>query len=209
MKVLILGATGGIGRHLVPQALARGHEVSVLVRNRSRLRQTGQGVRVIDGDALDPGAIGRAVNGQDAVIYTLGTHQYLKNVTLFSDSTRILIAAMQKHGVRRLVAITGVGTGDSRGHGGFLYDRIFRPLFLPRICADKDRQEALIRQSGLDWVILRPSIFTNGPLCGNLRAATELEGVVIRKISRADVAAFALDQLTDNRYVGKAPLIGY
>lgn len=209
MKVLILGATGSIGRHLVPQALARGHEVTALVRDSRRLRETGPGMRVIEGDALDAAAVDRAVQGQDAVIYALGTRQLFKPTTLFSDSTRILIAAMERHGVRRLVAITGVGAGDSRGHGGFLYDRVFFPLLLVRVYADKDRQEALIRQSGLDWVILRPAIFTNGPRRGGLRAETELAGVTIRKISRADVASFTLDQLSDDRYVGKAPLIGY
>lgn len=209
MKVLILGATGSIGRHLVPQALARGHEVTALVRDSRRLRETGPGMRVIEGDALDAAAVDRAVQGQDAVIYALGTKQLFKPTTLFSDSTRILIAAMERHGVRRLVAITGVGAGDSRGHGGFLYDRVFFPLLLVRVYADKDRQEALIRQSGLDWVILRPAIFTNGPRRGGLRAETELAGVTIRKISRADVASFTLDQLSDDRYVGKAPLIGY
>lgn len=209
MKVLILGATGSLGRHLLPQALARDHEITVLVRNPKRLNKQGKAVRVIQGNALDPEAVTHAVEGQGAVIYALGTRQLFQPTTLFSESTRILIAAMESSGVRRLVAITGVGAGDSRGHSVFLYDRIFLPLLLRRVYADKDRQEALIRQSRLEWVILRPAIFTNGPQRGNLRAETELNGVTIRWISRADVAAFALDQLTDNRYVGKAPLIGY
>lgn len=209
MKVLILGATGSLGRHLLPQALARDHEITVLVRNPKRLNKQGKAVRVIQGNALDPEAVTHAVEGQGAVIYALGTRQLFQPTTLFSESTRILIAAMESSGVRRLVAITGVGAGDSRGHSVFLYDRIFLPLLLRRVYADKDRQEALIRQSRLEWVILRPAIFTNGPQRGNLRAETEPNGVTIRWISRADVAAFALDQLTDNRYVGKAPLIGY
>ncbi|HVB33605.1 MAG TPA: SDR family oxidoreductase [Patescibacteria group bacterium] len=209
MKILILGATGSIGRHLLPQAVSRGHEVTILVRDQRRLGERGRSARVVEGDALDPAAVDRAAQGQDAVIYALGTRQLFKPTTLFSDSTRILIAAMQRRGVRRLVAITGVGAGDSRGHGGFLYDRVFFPLLLARVYADKDRQEALIRQSALDWVILRPAVFTSGPERGDLRAETKLAGVTIRKISRADVASFTLDQLSDNRYVGKAPLIGY
>lgn len=209
MKVLILGATGSLGRHLLSQATERGYEVTVLVRDRKRLGGWGQISRVIEGDALDPEVVDHAVQGQDAVIYALGTRRLFQSTTLFSDSTRILIAAMERHGFPRLVAITGLGAGDSRGHGGFLYDKIFLPILLNRVYADKDRQEALIRHSRLEWVILRPAIFTKGPKRGNLRVETELQAVTIRKISRADVAAFALDQLTDNRYVGKAPLIGY
>jgi uncharacterized protein YbjT (DUF2867 family) len=116
---------------------------------------------------------------------------------------------MERRGVRRLVAITGIGAGDTVGHGGFLNDRIGLPTILKRIYADKNRQEALIRQSHLEWVILRPAGFIGNRQRGNFRVATELEGVTIKWISRADAAAFALDQLSDNRYIGKSPLIGY
>ena len=116
---------------------------------------------------------------------------------------------MGQHGVRRLVCVTGIGAGDSKGHGGFLYDRIIYPLFTKQTYLDKDRQEKLIRESPLDWVIVRPASFTNGPLRGKLRIATDLNGVTIRSISRADAAEFVLDQLTDNRFIGKTPLIGY
>src|SRR6266545_5860209 len=101
MKVLILGATGSIGRRLIPQALQRGHEVTVLVRRPVNI----PGVRVIEGDALNPEDLDRAVAGQDAVVYALGA-KGLGRTTLFSESTRRLIDAMKKHGVRRLGAIT-------------------------------------------------------------------------------------------------------
>jgi putative NADH-flavin reductase len=209
MKVLILGGTGRLGRVLVPQAMARGHEVTVLVRDPKRLGGQSQGARAIEGNALDPATVDRAVEGQDAVIYALGTRQFFKPITLFSESTRTLIAAMERRGVRRLVAITGIGAGDTVGHGGFLNDRIGLPTILKRIYADKNRQEALIRQSHLEWVILRPAGFIGNRQRVNFRVATELEGVTIKWISRADAAAFALDQLSDNRYIGKSPLIGY
>lgn len=209
MRVLILGATGSIGRHLVPQALAKAHEVTVLVRDPSKLVVKSDRLHVLKGDALDPSAIDTAVRGQDAVIFSLGWKAPWKPTTMFSDASRNLISAMEKHGVRRLVCITGIGAGDSRGHGGFLYDRIIYPLVTKPTYVDKDRQEELIRRSALDWVIVRPASFTHGPQRGNLRVATELEGVSISKISRADVAAFVLEQLTDDRYLHKAPLIGY
>jgi len=207
--VLILGATGSVGTHLVSQALARDHEVTVLARNPSKLTLSHERLRVLQGDVLDPAAVDAAVRGQDAVILSLGRKHHRKPTTLFSDATRIVIDAMHRHGVRRLVAITGIGAGDSRGHGGFLYDRIIFPLVLKHTYADKDRQEELIRHSDLDWVIVRPASFTNGPLRDRLRVATDLRGVTIGKISRADVAAFVLDQLTNDSYVRKQPLIGY
>ena len=207
--MLILGATGSVGTHLVSQALARDHEVTVLARNPSKLTLSHERLRVLQGDVLDPAAVDAAVRGQDAVILSLGRKHHRKPTTLFSDATRIVIDAMHRHGVRRLVAITGIGAGDSRGHGGFLYDRIIFPLVLKHTYADKDRQEELIRHSDLDWVIVRPASFTNGPLRDRLRVATDLRGVTIGKISRADVAAFVLDQLTNDSYVRKQPLIGY
>jgi putative NADH-flavin reductase len=209
MRVLILGATGSLGPHLLSQALARDHEVTALARDPSRLASSHERLHVLQGDALDPAAVDAAVRGQDAVIMSLGRKHHRKPTTLFSDATRILIEAMHRHGVRRLVAITGIGAGDSRGHGGFLYDRVIFPLLLKHTYADKDRQEELIRRSDLDWVIVRPASFTDGPLRDRLRVATDLKGVTIRKISRADVADFVLNQLTNDSYVRKLPLIGY
>ena len=209
MNVLILGATGSVGRHLVPQALAQGHEVTTLVRNPAKLETHHERLRVLQGDALDARAVDAAVQGQDAVIFALGRSNHRKPTTMFSDATRILVTAMEKHGVKRLVCITGIGAGDSRGHGGFWYDRLIFPLITKQTYLDKGRQEELIRNSSLDWIIVRPASFTNGPLRGNLRVATDLNGVTIRWISRADTAAFVLQQLTDNTYLRKTPLVGY
>ena len=208
MKILILGATGSVGRHLVPQALERGNEVTALVRDTRKVSLRNPRLRLVEGDALDSAAVERAVEDQEAVIYSLGVEN-TKPTTLFSDSTRLLIAAMEKHGVRRLIAITGIGAGDSRGHGGFLYDHLIFPLFTKHRYADKDRQEALIRNSSLDWIIVRPAAYSNGGRRGDFRVVTDLEGVIMRSISRADVAAFVLAQLTSDTYLKKTPLIGY
>ncbi len=208
MRVLILGATGSLGRHLLPQALAQGHAVSVLARDASKIGEAA-GLRILPGDALRAEDLDGAVAGQDAVIYALGRSQHSQATTLFSDSTRLLIEAMRRHGVRRLVAITGIGAGDSKGHGGWLYDWVIYPLFTRKTYEDKDRQEALIRASELDWVIVRPASFTDGPRGGKLRAETKLDGVTMAKISRADTAAFVLEQLSSDRYLRQTPLVGY
>jgi putative NADH-flavin reductase len=209
MKIMILGATGSIGRHLVPQALALGHEVTVLVRDPSKLEARHERLRIVTGDALDPAAVDTAVRGQEGVIFSLGRSNHRAPTAMFSDATRILIHAMETQGVRRLVCITGIGAGDSRGHGGFLYDKIIFPWFTKETYADKDRQEALIRESSLDWIIVRPASFNNGPQPGNLRAVTDLKNITIRSISRADAAGFVLEQLSSDRYLRKSPVVGY
>lgn len=204
MKLLILGATGTIGKFLLPQALLLGHEVTVLVRDPKKLIQTP--TRVVVGDALDPVAVDKALESQQAVIYSLGA---FSQPAFFSSSTQLLIEAMRRHNVPRLIAITGIGAGDSKGHGGWLYDNIIYPLFTEKIYADRDIQQRLIRESNLEWVIVRPASFTNGPLGDRLRATDQLEGVTISSISRQDVAAFTLDQLTSNRWLHRTPLVGY
>ena len=99
---------------------------------------------------------------------------------------------MTRNGVRRLVCVSALGVGDSRGHGGFVFDRLFLPLLLSHAYKDKDGQEAAIRASSLDWVIVRPAMLTNDPARGSVRAVTDLAGVNGGKIARADVARFVV-----------------
>jgi putative NADH-flavin reductase len=207
VKVLIIGATGATGRILMGEALAQGHEVTALARNPSALAPEDHRLRVLQGNALDASSVGAAVAGQDAVLSALGTHS-ARPTTLFSESTHNIISAMNRHGVRRLVCITGIGVGDSKGHVGFLYDRIIRPFVVKNVYDDKDRQEEAIKQSDLDWVIVRPARLTDEPAKGEYRVY--LGGSYTAKtISRADVAAFMLAQLTDDTYVRKMPVISY
>ena len=207
MKVLIIGATGATGKILMREALAQGHEVTALARNPSALAPEDHRLRVLQGNALDASSMEAAVVGQDAVLLALGTRSS-RPTTLFSESTHNVIGAMDKHGVRRLVCITGVGVGDSKGHVGFLYDRIIRPFVVRNVYEDKERQEEAIQQSDLEWVIVRPARLTDEPAKGKYRVF--LGGSYKAKtISRADVADFMLAQLTDDTYVHKTPVISY
>ena len=207
MKVLIIGATGATGKILMREALAQGHKVTALARNPSAVASEDPRLRVVEGNALDVSSLEAAVAGQDAVLSALGTRS-ARPTTLFSESTHNLIGAMDKHGVRRLVCITGVGVGDSKGHVGFLYDRIIRPFVVKNIYDDKERQEEAIKQSDLDWVIVRPAQLTDEPAKGEY--GVYLKGsYTVKTISRADVAAFMLAQLTDDTYVHKTPVISY
>ena len=150
-----------------------------------------------------------AMVGQEAVICSLGTGVTFKHVTLFSDGTRHLLVAMSNLAVRRIVCITGIGAGDSRGHGGFLYDHVIEPTLLHSIYQDKDRQEDLLRQSDRDWIIVRPGMLTNDSAKGNYRVLLDLAGITVGQIARADVAEFVLKQLTTNEFLKKTPLLTY
>lgn len=209
MKILILGATGGTGRLIVGKALARGHEVTVLVRSAEKARGLSP-AKIVLGDARDEGALREAVRGQDAVISALGTPASpFREVTLLSSATRALVNAMKAEKVLRLVCITGIGAGDSRGHGGFLFDNLIFPLLLRKVYADKDRQERIVRESGLEWVLVRPSLLNDKPARGATRALTDLSAFHGGSIARADVASFVLDQAGDDTWVHRAPLISW
>jgi putative NADH-flavin reductase len=209
MKLLILGATGGTGRAIVRLASNRRHEVTILARSAKKARDLGAS-RIVVGDALDPAAVAQALKGAEAVISALGTPvSPFREVTLLSEASRILVGEMQQQGVGRLIAITGMGAGDTAGHGGFLFDRVFKPLMLRKVYADKDRQEAIIRGSGLDWTIIRPAVLNDKPARGSVRALTDLSDFQGGSISWEDVATFILDELDSGRWRNKAPLIAW
>ena len=128
-------------------------------------------------------------------------------MTILSEAAGALVAAMKAGNVGRLVAISGMGAGDSRGHGGPLFDRVIFPLLLRHVYADKDRQEAIVRESGLDWTLVRPAVLNDKPGGGEIRALSDLAGFRGGTISRADVATFVLDQVEADRHLHRAPLI--
>jgi putative NADH-flavin reductase len=208
LRLLVLGATGQVGRLVVDQAIRRDHDVTALVRAPQKLGETSALVTVVRGDALEPNAVASAVRKQDGVLYVLGAGN-VRTTTLFSESTRILLDAMQREGVRRLVCVTGVGAGDTKGHGGFVYDWIVYPLFTKAIYADKDRQEALIRDSGTDWTIVRPAPFRKHTLAEPVSVVTRVDGIVLRRIAPHEVAVFVMDEAEQNRYVRQAVFIGH
>lgn len=207
MKILILGATGPTGRLIVENAIKQGHQVVALVRSMSKAAGIA-GAELFEGDARDETALTRAIAGCDAVISSLGTPMSpFREVTLLSKATNALVSVMKRQGVDRLVCITGMGAGDSRGHGGFLYDRVFQPLMLGKVYKDKDRQEAVVKASSLNWTIVRPTVLNDKPPRGEIRAMTDLSGIHGGAISRADVAEFVVRQLTDATWLHKTPLI--
>lgn len=206
MRILIVGATGGTGRELVSQALKQGHRVTAFVRSPDRLRLRHERLTLARGDVLDHPSVEHAVPGHDAVLSALGHKRWFYPNRILSEGTRNLVRAMEKHGVRRLVCETALGIGDSRGRAGLYYTLFVAPFILPFYFRDKERQEAIIRASALDWVIVRPGMLTNGPRRGVYRHGPNVGHWLLScRISRADVAEFMLRQLTDDRYLRSTP----
>jgi uncharacterized protein YbjT (DUF2867 family) len=206
MRLIVVGATGGTGRQLVEQALEGGHEVTALVRNPRRLASRHPALRVAVGDVLDAEYLRREVAGADAVLCALGHKRWFYPNRILSAGTGNLIAAMREGGVRRLVCETSLGVGSSFGRMGLYYTLFVVPFILPLYYWDKHRQERAIRASGLDWVIVRPAVLTNGPRRGRYRHGPKVGSwILTRRVSRADVADFMLRQLGDDTYLGSAP----
>ena len=206
MKVAILGGTRGIGRELLRQLIEAGEQVTVLARDPTRLDLTSEHLHVQKGDARDRDAVRALVASHDAVCSCLGIRTRAR-VTLFSDSTSYILE--QESDGPRILAVTGVGAGDSRGHGGFLYDKIFFPLLLREVYEDKNRQEELLRSSTASWTIIRPGALTNGPRTGKYRVFQDLTGVTVGRISRADVADFMVSELRQPTYERRTVNLSY
>jgi uncharacterized protein YbjT (DUF2867 family) len=210
-KVLVIGASRGIGLETVRAALRAGHSVRALARSAASMPIQNAGLDKVSGNALDSDTIRKTLRDIEVVIQTLGVDisplAIFERTTLFSQSTRILVDAMKAGGVKRLITVTGLGAGDSRGHGGFLYDAIAFPLLLKRVYDDKDVQEWIIRSSGLDWTIARPGLLANGPATGNYCVLTGQKNWRFGVISRADVADFLVRQIEDRALIGATPLL--
>jgi putative NADH-flavin reductase len=205
-RLLVVGATGGTGRHVVAQALERGHAVTAFARDPSRLATVHPNLRVVQGDVLDAASLEAAVRDQDAVVSVLGHRSYYSPARIQSEGTRNLLRAMEAHGVTRLVCVTSLGLGDSAGRLGLLYTLVVIPLVLPLYFWDKARQERLIASSRVDWIVARPGALTDGPKTGAYRHGPGLGGfLATAKVSRADVADFLVNQIGSDAYVGSTP----
>lgn len=202
MKVALFGATGGTGRQVLSQGLAKGHEFCALARSPEALEQT-QGLEIVAGDVRDPLAVERCVAGAEAVICVLGSHGGAEPVE--AEGTQQIVEAMQRLGITRLIAVTSLGVGDSRDQVPAFF-RVIMQLTLKKIMAAKEVQEQLIRDSGLEWTLVRPGGLTDGPATGTYLSGTD-KSIKATRVSRADVADFVLQQLSDDHYLRQAPAI--
>jgi putative NADH-flavin reductase len=206
-KILVLGATGGTGREIVIQAVQQGHEATVLVRRPDPLAGLPEGLRVLKGDVLeDTEALAEAVRDQEAVICTLGVGRSLRSGGLIARSAPLLVRAMDRQGIRRLIFTSAYGVGATWKDVPIL-PRMLMGLLFGDLYTDKEVGEEAVRRSNLDWTLVYPVTLTNGPRTGRYRIGERLRLRGVPTISRADVAEFILTQIDDRRYLRKAVLI--
>jgi len=199
--VAVFGGTGKTGRLVVSQALGAGHKVKVLARDPDKIAPA-FGLEFVKGSVLDGGRVMATATGCDAVVIVLGA---VKGgpVDVCSRGTDLILQAATKAGAKKVVVVTSLGVGDSRGEVPWVF-RVIADLFLKKVMDDKLVQESLVKASTLDWTILRPTGLTDGPASGTVLAgpgtmadAFPAGRVPQGRVSRADVASVALRALTD------------
>lgn len=204
MKLIIFGATGGTGQQLVLQALEQGHLVTAFVRSPEKLSIKNSSLLVVKGDVLDKTAVEQAVQGHDAVLVALGVTPPSRKVVVGPGTQNILVA-MKKHGIRRIVIESAMFMDDALRQKSILM-RLLVATFMSGLYRDKLVQEKAVMESGLDWVIARPTALTNGAKSG-WRVPNPNEAGMTSRISRANVADFMLKQVKDNSYLRKVILL--
>ncbi len=210
MKVIIFGASGTVGKHLIQQALEQGHEVSTFSRDISKLNEFDHPkLYKIQGDVLHKEAVEKAIIGKEAVIVVLGAGANRKSVVR-SIGTQHIIQAMEKTGINRLICQSTLGAGNSYSNLNFFWKYIMFGWFLKPVFLDHQQQERFVTQSNLNWTIVRPGAFTDGPQTKNYQHGFSPSHRSLKlKISRADIAHFILQQLYSNHYLFKSPGLSY
>ncbi|MCG7202827.1 NAD(P)-dependent oxidoreductase [Streptomyces arenae] len=209
MNLTVFGATGGIGREIVGQALASGHRVTAVVRDPARLTVTGPGLEVVRADLTDPEAVRPAVTGRDAVLSGLGPRS-TKDAGVAARLTRTVLAAMEAAEVRRLVVVSAAPVGPEPDDG--LVDRAARALvskILKAVYDDLREMEAELSRSSTDWTSVRPPRLQDKPLTGTYRRVIGGFPPKGRFIARADVAHAMLATIDDDATVKQGVGVAY
>jgi putative NADH-flavin reductase len=208
MRLTVFGATGGIGTEVVKQALARGHEVTAVVRDPSRLAvPPAASLTVITADVMDPSAIKPALDGADAAVSALGPRRN-GPPNVLTDSMQAILSAMEATGVHRLIAVSASGFFVEEGEG-FVTGKIAKPILrriLRNNAIDTHQMETLITTSPTDWTIMRPAQLTNAP---GRPYKTALDRHVGPRIARTDVADAILNALPDEQTTRHRVNLGY
>lgn len=201
MRILIVGASGRTGKVMLEQALERGHEVTAFVRTPSKLREYAAPVKVVKGDVYAEDSLFEAMAGQDAVMAVFGG-RVKQTGPVRTTGVRNILTAMEQHGTSRLIVLSAFGVGDTRDRGP--YSRLIWKL-IPAELEDLEGQEEAVRNSRVDWVLVRPTILTNGRLTKQYQVGEDLTVGLFPRISRADVAHFMLDQLESDEWLHRTP----
>ncbi|RSM57979.1 NAD-dependent epimerase [Actinoplanes sp. ATCC 53533] len=206
MRTVIFGATGPTGHRLTEQALAAGHEVTAVTRRPGAIAPRA-GLTVVTADVTDPDSVARAVAGNDAVLSSLGSPPSRKPITVYSQGNANIVAAMRRHGVKRLITVSSsVMDPTWRPSGEFFFNNVMDPLVNRRIARtahdDMRRMEALVRDSDLAWTIARPSGLFDHPEVTPYQVREDVADGLFT--ARIDLAASMVAQLTDDRFVQRA-----
>ena len=205
MKIAVFGATGGTGRQVVLQALEQGHQVKALVRDAAKLDIKNNNLAIIQGDVLNQDKVAETLIDTDVVICSLGNTANNPEM-IVSRGTEVILNTMQAGTrPRRLIVVSSIGVGDSKNQVPFVFKMLAKTI-LRQAMQDKETQESLVQASNLDWIIVRPGGLTDNPATGKYRSGLD-KNIMAGQVSRVDVAAFVLEQLTDNTYLRQTPAI--
>lgn len=209
MQILILGSTGGTGRELVKQGLDRGYNVTAFARQPDALDVEHENLSKAAGDILDKGSLEAAIMNKDVVLSALGVNAF-RQTTVLSDGTKNIIQAMEQYDVDRLIVETAIGAGESKKQLSPVLRFLMLSILLRNVYIDKERQEEVIKESDLNWTIVRPAALTDDELTKEYRVTEPKASAPFwAKISRADVAHFMLNQIDNDTWLHKAPSLFY
>lgn len=211
MKVIIFGATGFSGQGILAEALKQGHEVTILVRDASKIPIKHQNLTIVEGNVLDPQTVASVLHHQEAVIQCLGVGGKGdgKPSTFISDATKIIVDEMQMQKIKRLIAMSNVGAGNSIAFQPWFFTKIILPYFmkwLKVIIEDKNRMEPIIMNSNLDWTIVRCPNIVDKPAKGRCNATLDGKGLKL-SITLSDLSKFMVEQLKQTAYIKQAPSV--
>lgn len=211
MKIVVFGATGIVGKAVVNEALKKGHEVTVLTRNARKVTTRHEHLHIVEGNVADKNVVHTVLKDQEAVIQTLGIGGKGdgKPTSIVSEANKIIMTEMEQMNVKRLIAISVIGAGNSLTFLPWIYRKLVLPLFMKwfqAIIDDKNRMEPMIKKSGLDWTIVRCTTVKERSATGKVNATLDGKGLKF-SISAADMAVFIVNQLTDNSFLKQNPII--
>lgn len=198
-KILVIGAAGKSGTPVVEQAISHGHSVTALVRHPEKAAHLPKAAVIVKGDGTDAASVVAAVKGHDTVIITVGD----RSTFVSGPTARNAVAAMKAAGAKRIILLSAYGIGDS-AHGlhGFVLSKV-----LGKLNADKMASEAALENSGLEWVAVRPPVLGTGPATHDLRAGVDITINGFQTVSREDLAEFMLEQIENDSFLGKKPIV--
>ncbi len=209
-NIVVLGANGGIGKQVVLSALSAGHNVTAILRTPGNLQITHPNLQAVQGDIMRPENVEKYLENKDVVVSAIGKNS-LKKTTLYSQGNKNLIDAMKKAGAIRAFFISASGLEINATHSLLVKfaTKVILQTLLRNMYADLQLMEKMIKQSDINWTIMRPPKLLDTPETGNYRTAIDKFVINGLKIARADVAHFIINNLANNEIIKKTVEIAY